>query len=61
MYLVSGSVLICVVEMREARRRALTHLLVLLYNQQIFGRNERSPKKGIDTSFCMLPILHHSE
>ena len=39
------------VEMREARRRALTHVLGLWQRFNLCRRNERSPKKGIDTSF----------
>ena len=42
------------VEMREARRRALTHCVetngVIIED----GRNERSPKKGIDTYSVLL-------
>ena len=38
------------VEMREARRRALTHTNVFFFVIFLHSRNERSPKKGIDTS-----------
>ncbi len=37
------------VEMREARRRALTLSHLQSGKQVHLGRNERSPKKGIDT------------
>ncbi len=37
------------VEMREARRRALTHSQTCLLAHVHHCRNERSPKKGIDT------------
>ena len=37
------------VEMREARRRALTLETQFTKNIMSFCRNERSPKKGIDT------------
>ena len=37
------------VEMREARRRALTHVRFDALKTPTQGRNERSPKKGIDT------------
>ena len=40
------------VEMREARRRALTHAYPLDCHSDLPRRNERSPKKGIDTMLC---------
>ena len=35
--------------MREARRRALTHVFFSRFHIVCVSRNERSPKKGIDT------------
>ena len=35
--------------MKEARLRALTLIVPLLGSTEFFGRNERSPVKGIDT------------
>ena len=42
------------VEMREARRRALTHVFFSRFHIVCVSRNERSPKKGIDTSSSIL-------
>lgn len=42
------------VEMREARRRALTLCTKKLYSLFNTSRNERSPKKGIDIFFLFL-------
>ncbi len=44
------------VEMREARRRALTHVFGAKLDIFSIGRNERSPKKGIDTFFWSIFI-----
>ena len=44
------------VEMREARRRALTHVFFSRFHIVCVSRNERSPKKGIDT----IPFLQHT-
>ena len=38
------------VEMRKARLRALTHMLVLRVLLRHKGRNEESPIEGIDTA-----------
>lgn len=42
------------VEMREARRRALTHVVHDIRVDDVPSRNERSPKKGIDIFFLFL-------
>ena len=49
-----------VVEMREARLRALTRTKDGVYQVKChFCRNERSPTKGIDTSFFYLFFFPH--
>ena len=49
-----------IVEMREARRRALTLTSNPCRNRILERRNERSPKKGIDT-IIRISILSGSE
>ena len=43
------------VEMREARRRALTPVNIPIQSNTFKSRNERSPKKGIDTVTVQSP------